>query len=372
MNHPPEAVEPPQNPIRGRGALSNREGRYERRVSVALEDDVWWQEDTPPAHPRRRLEPDYARRIISTNRSPDIPFEQSINAYQGCEHGCIYCFARPAHAWLELSPGLDFETRLFFKADAARLLRRELARPGYQVSPIAMGTNTDPYQPVERSQRITRALLEVLLEHRHPVTLVTKSALILRDLDLLEALARQRLVHVSLSVTTLDDELKRRLEPRTASAGARLRTIAALDEAGVPTGVMVAPVIPALNDSELEQILAAARQAGARRAGYILLRLPHEVAPLFTEWLEAHYPERRDHVLSIVSQSRGGRLYRSRWGERMRGTGVFADLLAQRFRKASKRLGFETTAWPALDGSAFRPPHAPVTAGASTPQGSLF
>lgn len=361
----------------GRGTGDRMEGRFQTHRRATLDGDVWWASEPETAAVQTRLTPDHARTIITRNQSPDVPFDRSINAYQGCEHGCIYCFARPTHAWYERSPGLDFETDLFFKPTAPELLRAALARPRYRCRPIAMGTNTDPWQPAERRLELTRQLLEVMLETRHPVTLVTKSSLILRDLDLLAALAERNLVHASISVTTLDDTLKRRLEPRTASPPARLRTIATLADAGVPVGVMAAPIIPALNDCELESILTAASAAGARRAGYILLRLPHEVAPLFKDWLDTHYPERREHVLSILRQCRDGALYRAGWGQRMRGSGVFAELLEKRFRSATKRLGLDSShshsTWPELDCDAFIPP-PPASAEAAEPpvQAALF
>jgi DNA repair photolyase len=289
---------------------------------------------------------DASRSIIARNDSPDVPFTQSINAYRGCEHGCVYCFARPTHAYLDHSPGLDFETQLYAKPDAAALLDRELRRPGYAtspgVSPIAMGTNTDPYQPIERDLAITRAILGKMLEFRHPVTIVTKSALVLRDLDLLGELAKLRLVAVCVSITTLDPALKRTLEPRAASPAARLRTLKALNDAGVPTGVMVAPVIPAVTDHEMDAILEAAAAAGCRRAAYIPLRLPREVAGLFHEWLEAHLPLRARHVASLVRGMRGGRDNDPRFGHRMKGEGAYAEALRMRFQAASRRYGYES------------------------------
>ncbi len=359
------SLQDPDRPVhKGRGATSNRDSRYHANTCHA-EDDGWYRDECQPS-PQTRLQPVKARSIIARNRSPDIPFEQSINPYQGCEHGCIYCFARPTHAYWDLSPGLDFETRILCKPDAPELLEAALASRRYQCRPIAFGTNTDPYQPAERELRIMRRLLEVLLRHRHPLGIVTKSALILRDADLLEELARHSLVHVMVSVTTLQNELKRTLEPRTASPAARLRTLRELHERGIPVGVMAAPMIPALNDMELEQILEAARDAGASSAGYILLRLPLEVAELFEDWLQAHYPQRAAHVMSLVRQSRGGRNYDAAWGQRMRGSGVFADLLEQRFRKACRRLGLDRQERRALDVSLFR--HDPEQAR----QASLF
>jgi DNA repair photolyase len=331
--------------IKGRGALSNRDGRfarYEHEPDVeALAAAALAADEEEPAKPVTNLHIDSARTIIARNQSPDIGFDRSINPYKGCEHGCIYCYARATHSYLDLSPGRDFETEIFYKPNAVELLRAELARPGYEVAPIAFGTNTDPYQPVERQLQVTRGLFELLLEHKHPITIVTKGGLILRDLDLLRAFAEQDLVAVHVSVTTLDDELKRRMEPRTAGPKQRLAMIRELSAAGVPTGVMAAPMIPALNDHELEGILEAAAENGAGNAGYVLLRLPHEVAPLFVEWLREHYPDRAEHVLSLLRQLRGGELYDSRWGTRQRGLGPFAALLKARFQKARRRLGLE-------------------------------
>jgi DNA repair photolyase len=346
--------------IKGRGALSNADGRFARyehepdlealAAAAAADDEAGIEAPKPLTN----LHIDSARTIIARNQSPDIGFDRSINPYRGCEHGCIYCYARATHSYLDLSPGRDFETEIFYKPNAVELLRAELARPGYEVSPIAFGTNTDPYQPVERQLRVTRGLFELLLTHKHPITIVTKGALILRDLDLLRAFAEQDLVAVHVSVTTLDDELKRRMEPRTAGPKQRLAMIRQLSAAGIPTGVMAAPMIPALNDHELEGILEAAAENGAGNAGYVLLRLPHEVAPLFVEWLREHYPDRAEHVLSLVKQLRGGELYDSRWGTRQRGVGPFAALLKARFQKARRRYGLEREV--ALSCDKFVPP----------------
>ena len=345
--------------IKGRGALSNEAGRfarYERErdldalAAAAAADEAAGRDargramqgaiaETEPSKPATTLHIDRARTIIARNASPDIPFDQSINPYRGCEHGCIYCYARATHSYLDLSPGRDFETEIFYKPNAVELLRAELARPSHEPSPIAFGTNTDPYQPVERELKVTRGLLELLLAHKHAVTIVTKSALILRDLDLLSAFAEQDLVAVYVSVTTLDDDLKRRMEPRTAGPKQRLATIKQLAAAGIPAGVMAAPVIPALNDHELEHILEAAAASGAGSAGYVLLRLPHEVKALFVEWLRAHYPDRAEHVLSLVRQLRGGALNDAEFGSRQRGFGPFAALLKARFEKARRRYG---------------------------------
>jgi len=339
--------------IKGRGSTANPSGRFEAWQREALDDG--WQTGDEPAPPlRTRLERDPARSVISYNRSPDVPFDRSVNPYRGCEHGCVYCFARPTHAYLGLSPGLDFESRLFYKPDAAALLRRELARPGYRPAVMALGANTDPYQPVERRLGVTRGLLEVLAECRHPVVVVTKSALVERDADILAAMAAERLAAVAVSVTTLDRELARRLEPRANAPERRLRAIRTLSDAGIPVQVLVAPVIPVLTDPELETILARAREAGARAASYVLLRLPHEVKDLFEQWLLAHYPLKAAHVLARVRDTRGGKLYDSAWGARKRGTGAYAELIARRFRLACKRLGFPGKA--PLDAARFRAP----------------
>ena len=340
--------------LKGRGATINPAGRF--ATSVTEEVDDGWQRAEMPDSIATEVRAEFARSIIARNDSPDIPFEQSINPYRGCEHGCVYCYARPSHAYVDLSPGIDFETRIFYKADAARLLRAELARPGYVCQPIMLGANTDPYQPVEKRLGVTRQILELLLEVRHPVTVITKGALVLRDLDLLSALADLNLVHVTVSLTTLDPELKRTLEPRTASPQARLRVIAALARARVPVGVLTAPMIPAVNDHELEALLEAAAAAGATRAGYVLLRLPHEVKELFRAWLEQHLPLRAAHVMSLVQQARGGRDNDARFGLRMRGTGPWADMLRARFERARARLGLNAERRPQLDTTSFRPP----------------
>ena len=341
--------------FKGRGALSNIPGRFESHTCEAV-DDGWHQEEAPTSVDELVL-PDRARSVISSNDSPDVPFDLSINPYRGCSHACVYCFARPSHAYLGLSPGLDFETKLFYKQDAAVLLEAELAKPRYVCKPIALGINTDGYQPLEKRLEVTRDILTVLARCRHPVSLITKSALIVRDLDLLVDLARDRLVSVMLSITSLTNDIKRTLEPRTASPEARLRAMSQLAAAGVPVGVMVAPVIPAITDHELEAILAAARQAGATSASYVLLRLPHEVAPLFREWLAAHYPDRAKHVMSLIAQTRGGKDYDSTFGVRMRGTGAYAELLRTRFELASRRLGFDSGRLRhALATEFFRPP----------------
>ena len=358
---------------KGRGALSNATGRFERITREDF-DDGWgdgreddrtegrehgrnqdrdW-DDVPPPKLRTTLTPDATRRIISYNDSPDLPFDRSINPYRGCEHGCIYCYARPSHAYLGFSPGLDFETRLVFKPDAAALLRAELARPGYACAPIALGSNTDPYQPVERDLGITRAVLEVLAECGHPVMIVTKSARVERDLDILGAMAGANLCSVAVSVTTLDRSLARRMEPRASAPHRRLETVRRLSRAGVPTGVMAAPMIPFLNDGELETILEHAREAGALGASYTMLRLPLEIADLFREWLAEHYPDRAGRVMERVRDTRRGKDYDSTFGQRMSGTGPVAELIEKRFRLAVKRLEFP--GFPALDSSGFVPP----------------
>jgi len=334
---------PTRNPhLKSRGALSNPAGRFDA-LAHERTDDGWYRDEAPEC-PDETVLPDRARSIITHNESPDVGFDASINPYRGCSHGCVYCFARPSHAYLGLSPGLDFETKLFYKADAATLLETELSRPRYVCKPIALGINTDAYQPLEKRLEVTRRILEVLVRCRHPVTLITKSALILRDIDLLANLAADRLVSVSLSITSLTDGIKRTLEPRAASPQARLRVIEELTRAGIPTGVMVAPVIPAITDHELENILTAGRDAGATGASYVLLRLPHEVKDLFREWLAQHYPDRARHVMSLINQARGGKDYDSQFGVRMRGTGPYAELLRTRFELASRRLGFDAAA----------------------------
>jgi DNA repair photolyase len=315
--------------------------------------------DEEPNSVATTLEPERAKEIITTNDSPDVPFEQSINPYRGCEHACPYCYARPSHAYMGLSPGLDFETRIFYKQDAARLLEAQLARPGYVCKPITIGANTDPYQPAERRMKITRTLLEVLARTRHPVTVITKSSLVLRDLDLLADLARDGLAGVGVSVTSLNKDLKRVMEPRAASPQARLRAVAELNGAGVPTGVLVAPVIPALTDHELEDILAASAAAGARWAGYVLLRLPYEIKDLFREWLAEHFPDRAAHVMSVLREMRGGRDNDPRFGSRMRGTGVYAQLLRSRFQLACKRLNLNASGRDVPNTKLFRPPTPP-------------
>jgi len=351
-------------PQRGRGAVSNPDNRYadHRREAV---DDGWYQETPKPL--RTELGVDTSRTIISRNRSPDVPFERSINPYRGCEHGCIYCYARPTHAWLGLSPGLDFERRLFYKPDAAEQLERELARPGYRPATIVLGAVTDPYQPIERRLLITRQVLEVLHACRHPVAVTTKSTLVLRDLDLLGAMAADRCAAVQLSIATLDVELARRLEPRAATPRRRLEAIRALAQAGISTGVLVSPLIPGLTDQDLERVLEAAARAGAFRAGSLLIRLPLELKDLFADWLQVHFPERAGKVLDLIRQCRAGKLNDARFGTRFTGTGPIAELLQRRFELAAGRLGLlqQGSGWE-LDPKHFRAP------GPAGTQGSLF
>ena len=322
---------------RGRGAESNRSGRFEPHSCEAVDDGWDSREELPPL--KTEVQEEAPRQIITRNESPDISFDRSINPYRGCEHGCAYCFARPTHAYMGLSPGLDFETRLFAKPNAARLLEKELAKPGYQVRTMAIGTNTDPYQPIERRYRIMREILEVLERTGHPVGIVTKSALVTRDLDILARMAERKLAKVALSVTTLDRRLARAMEPRAATPERRLDALRQLSQAGVPTVVMVAPVIPALNEAEIERILEAATAAGVREAGYVLLRLPLEVRDIFKEFLEREYPDRAKHVMSVIRSMRGGKDYDSEWGRRMRGDGPYAWQIGRRFEMAARRFG---------------------------------
>ena len=358
-------------PVKGRGATFDPANRFRAELRERFDDgwDAPGDEEAPPR--RTTVTIQSARTIIAHNDSPDIPFSQSINPYQGCEHGCIYCYARPSHAYLDLSPGIDFESRLFAKPEAAQLLRAELARPGYRCDPIALGTNTDPYQPIEREWKVTRSVLEVLAEHEHPFTIVTKSALVERDIDLIAPMAAKRMARVYLSITTLDRELARKMEPRAAAPQRRLQALKSLSDAGIPVGVMVAPIIPQLNDRDLEAILEAAAAHGAQSAGWILVRLPREVAPLFREWLDAHYPLRAAHVMSVIRQMRGGRDYDAAFGSRMRGDGAFAALVEKRFALACRRLGLNRgREHVGLDTSRFRPPAPPPRDGGR--QGDLF
>lgn len=340
---------------KGRGAPANPEGRFEvwSRDSA---DDGWFQDPGEElSKPRTIISIERAKSVISRHDSPDVGFAQSINPYRGCGHGCIYCFARPSHAYLGLSPGLDFETRLYAKVNAAEKLREEIAKPGYRCEPLAIGVNTDGYQPIERTQRITRSILEVAFQTHHPVSLITKSALIERDIDLLAPMARDHLATVTLSITTLDHEISRRMEPRASAPARRLEAVRRLSAAGIPVNVNVAPVIPFLTDSELEPILEASAKAGATGAGYILVRLPWEVRPLFKEWLEIHFPLKAEHVMSRIRDMRGGRENDPNFGSRMVGQGAFAELLAQRFRKACSRFGLDKPGHE-LDCKRFLPP----------------
>jgi DNA repair photolyase len=346
-------------PLTGRGARTNPPNRCSREGREPC-DDGWWRDDELPPL-RTTVTDEAARTIIASNSSPDIPFARSVNPYRGCEHGCIYCYARPSHAYLGLSAGLDFETRLFAKPNAAALLGRAFATKGYRPQPIMLGANTDPYQPVERDRKITRALLEVFWAFRHPLAITTKSALVVRDAEILGRLAGERLVSVAISITTLDPELARRMEPRASTPRRRLEALRRLSAHGIPTRILAAPMIPALNDHELERILAAAATAGARAAGYSLLRLPLELKELFTDWLAAHAPERATRVLGRLRACRDGMLYVSDFASRMTGTGREAALLAQRFRLACRRLGLRTgeAALAELDHSRFAVPAVP-------------
>lgn len=341
---------------KGRGAITNPDCRYDDRTRESV-DDGWFAGEEVPALKTTVLL-DATRSIITRNDSPDVPFSQSINPYRGCEHGCIYCFARPSHAYLGLSPGLDFETKILLKPDAATLLERELQKPSYACQPIALGTNTDPYQPLERQHAITRSILEVLQRYRHPLAIVTKSALIERDIDILAEMARDNLVQVMISVNSLDRKLTRLLEPRATAPQRRLQTIEQLTSAGIPAGVLVAPIIPVLNEAEIETVLEQAAAAGASSAGYVVLRLPLEVGPLFEVWLQQHYPLTASRILNHVRDMRGGKLYKSEFGERMTGRGHYAELIRRRFDVACQRLGYTSReeTLPALNCSAFSPP----------------
>ena len=339
---------------KSRGALSAPAGRFSEQLTDF---------DPEEAHERGRLAPEtelramHARSIISSNNSPDVPFDRSINPYQGCEHGCIYCYARPTHSYLDLSPGLDFETKVFYKPNAASQLVAEWQKPGYECRPITIGANTDPYQPAERTLELTRQLLETFREYRHPVNLITKSHLIERDVDLLANLANDGLASIAMSIPTMDAELKRIMEPRVPSASKRLKAIRKLSDAGVPVSLLLAPVIPAINDNEIEAILEAASDAGAGKARYIFLRLPHELDGLFTEWLEGHFPDRAAHVLSLMKQASGGKTYDARFGIRQTGRGAYAEMLGARFSAAAKRFGLDTGGYQqSLDCSQFLHP----------------
>jgi DNA repair photolyase len=355
--YPPTMADPipfPQGPRKGRGASSNSSGRYERMRHEAF-DDGWSDAETAPPRLETIVTPEVARTIITRNESPDLSFDRTINPYRGCEHGCVYCYARPNHAYVGLSAGLDFETRLFAKTNAAALLEEELANPRYACAPIVLGGVTDVYQPIERTMKITRAVLEVLQRTRHPIGLVTKSQLVLRDIDILGPMAGLNLAKAAISVTTLNPKLARTLEPRAAAPAARLNAIRRLSEAGVAVCVMAAPIIPGLNDHEIEAILEAAHAAGAREAGYVVLRLPLEIKDLFQEWLAAHAPDSAKRVMTLVRQMRGGRDYDAEWGRRLRGDGPYAKIIAQRFQKTVARLGLNGLRFT-LDTSLFRRP----------------
>ena len=339
---------------KGRGAASNRSGRYERHLREAF-DDGWGTVDEAQTPLRTEVRPDASRKVITRNDSPDIGFDRSINVYRGCEHGCVYCYARPTHAYLGLSPGQDFESRIFAKYDAPAQLERELARPGYQCRMIALGTNTDPYQPLERRLALTRGILEVLDRYDHPVGIVTKSALVTRDVDILSRMAERRLATVSLSVTTMDRDIARTMEPRASTPAKRIEAMSTLRAARVPVGVIVAPIVPGLTDHEIESILEAASKAGADRAGYVVLRLPLEVRELFLEWLSVHAPNKAKRVVSLLQGMRAGRLNDPNFGSRMSGSGPYAELIAARFDAAARRLGLERRG-PTLDTGRFRPP----------------
>ncbi len=339
--------------LHGRGARTNATGRFESQVRENF-DDGWESRAEAEAEPlRTELIEEKARSIITGNDSPDLPFDRSINTYRGCEHGCIYCFARPTHAYLGHSPGLDFESKLYFKPNAARLLEKEINKPRYRCQAIALGTNTDPYQPIERKLRLTRAILEVLARHDHPVVITSKSALVMRDIDILAPMAAKDLARVCISITTLRPDLARQMEPRAASPSRRLATIKALTEAGIPTAILTSPMIPGLNDDELEDLLQAGAEAGARYANYTLLRLPLEIKDLFAEWLEAFEPNRANKVLSLIRQMRGGKLYKSDFGERHRGEGTYAEMIGQRFAAAHRKYGYIKGSW-GLDMDLFR------------------
>jgi len=329
---------------KGRGAVSNRAGRFETLSGVRIDDGWDTQALLAEEKPKTTVTDEFPKTIIATNQSPDIPFAQSINPYRGCEHGCVYCFARPTHAYHGLSPGLDFETKLFAKPDAGRLLEAALSKPAYKPDTIQLGANTDPYQPIERKRRITRDVLEVLQRFRHPLGITTKSDLVLRDLDILAPMAADGLAAVAVSVTTLNGTLARTMEPRCPRPSKRLEAIRQLSAAGVPVAVMVAPLIPGLNDHEIEDILAAAKDAGAVSAQYVLLRLPLEIQDLFEEWLAAHAPDRAAKVMALVRETRGGKAYDADFSQRMVGTGVYAEMIRQRMRIARKRFGFDNNA----------------------------
>ena len=340
--------------IKGRGSSSEPDARYLKHTRHDIDDG--WDTETEETKVVTSVMAEKPKTIISRNQSPDIPFELSINPYRGCEHGCIYCYARPSHAYVDLSPGIDFETKLFYKSNAATLLEKELAAASYQCSPIALGTNTDPYQPIERQYRITRQIIEVLSDRRHPLTIVTKSSLVERDIDLLAPMAEKNLVKIFLSITTLDPQLMQKLEPRATAPKRRLQTLSILHEAGIPTGMMFAPVIPVINDSEMETILERGMETGISNAGYVLLRLPYEIKDLFKEWLDIHFPLKTSHVMNIIAESRGGKLNDPEFHSRLTGHGVFADMISKRFNKTCKKLGLNSGENIQLDTSIFIKP----------------
>lgn len=343
---------------RGRGAISNHTGRFEPQLRVR-DDDGWDTIEAPEARLQTSLTKETPRTIITFNRSPDIPFDRTINPYRGCEHGCVYCFARPTHAFHGLSAGLDFESKLFYKPNGPNLLLRELSRPGYVPRPIALGMNTDAYQPVEKRLELTRRFLEILAAHNHPVTLLTKSALIERDIDIIANMAERGLARVGVSITTLDRKLARLMEPRAATPPLRLQTVKRLSAAGIDVTVMMAPIIPALNEAEIEDLLAAASEHGAVRAGYVLLRLPHELKDVVQEWLVQYYPDRAARIINLLREMRGGKDYDSEWFTRGSGSGERARFIAQRFSKSAKRFGLNRRPRTALRTDLFKPPVLP-------------
>ncbi len=341
-------------PHKGRGAVNATDGRFAVQTTEFDAAEAEQRSATAPETVFRAMQ---AGRIISSNNSPDVPFDRSINPYQGCEHGCVYCYARPSHSYLDLSPGLDFETQIFYKPNAAARLLNEWQKTGYECKPITIGANTDPYQPAEKTLQVTRQLLQLFAEYRHPVNIITKSHLVCRDIDLLSDLAREKMCSVAISIPTMDGDLKRIMEPRVPAAKSRLNAIRELTQAGIPVSLLLAPVIPAINDGEIEAILEAAADAGASRAHYVFLRLPHEVKEIFSEWLEAHFPDRSDHVMSLIKQASGGKRYDHRFGRRQSGQGPYAEMLAARFTKAARQLGIESNAYQqALDCSRFLHP----------------
>lgn len=363
----------PSQPItlKGRAANNNPNNRFDA-YSRSYFDDGWDQIESALLTPiRTKLVQEASKSIINYIQSPDLPFDRTINPYRGCEHGCIYCYARPTHAYLGYSPGLDFETQLVSKQNAVALLKEELSQPDYVCKPIALGMNTDAYQPIEKEQRLTRQIIEVLAEANHPFTLVTKSSMVERDIDLIAPMAEKGLVHLYLSITSLDRKLSRLMEPRAAAPERRFKTLKTLTEAGIPTGVMLAPVIPALNDHHLEKILTQAHEHGATQASYVFIRLPLELTELFEDWLQQHYPLKAKHVMSIIKQSRGGNSYQFAFGERMRGKGIFADLLENRFKRISQQLGLKAEKL-ALDTSQFKVPDSWLTTPDNDRQLDLF